>query len=144
MAILVAYSTGLRRGELLALRWENVDFERGTISVLHTLQQANGELKLKEPKTKSARRLVTISPTIIAALRRHKTEQSKRKLSLGAAYQDQGYVFPLDDGRPWPPDSFTTNFRALIKSLGLKGTFHDIRHTHATELLRTAWESTPR
>ena len=56
---------------------------------------------------------------------RHKTDQNKIKLALGPDYLDRGLVFPLEDGSPWPPDSFTTCFRSLRISLGLKPTFHD-------------------
>lgn len=98
--------------------------------------QANKKVASGRPKNKSGRRQVAISPTIVEALRRHKTDQNKMKLALGSEYQDHGLVFPLEDGSPWPPDSFTTCFRSLRISLGLKPTFHDIRHTHATELLR--------
>ena len=69
MPILVDYSTGLRRGELLGLKWDNVDLERGVLSIVQALKQANKEVYSGRPKNKSSRRQVAISPTIVEALR---------------------------------------------------------------------------
>jgi integrase len=88
------------------------------------------------PKTKSGQRQVAISPTIVEALRRHKVEQSNNKLALGQDYNDLDMVFPNEDGNFWKPGLFSNSFRNLRVSLELDGTFHDVRHTHATELLR--------
>ncbi len=63
-------------------------------------------------------------------------EQAEQKLSLGPAYQDHDLVFPEPDGRPWAPDRFTSAFAALVRRSGLTGLrLHDLRHTHATQLL---------
>jgi integrase len=133
--ILVDYSTGLRRGEVLGLRWKDVDLESGNLRIMQALKQTEEGLEFGPPKS-GVGRSVAISPTIVEALKKHRTEQSKQKLLLGEDYRDIGLVFCLEDGEMWPPDSFTTNFKSLRESLGLGGTFHDIRHTHATELLK--------
>jgi len=137
MPAMLAVATGLRRGELLALRWENVDFEAGTLRVVETLEQTNEGVRSKEPKTGKSRRTVAIGPTVVEELRRHRAEQAAARLVLGPAYHDHGLVFPREDGNLWPPDSFTTAFRAFARSVGFEGlSFHGLRHTHATHLLR--------
>jgi integrase len=81
---------------------------------------------------------VVALPTIaLDALRQHKARQAEAKLALGGAYRDHDLVSASDDGRPWPPDSFSAAFVALIRRVDVPTVrFHDLRHTHATQLLR--------
>jgi integrase len=126
----------LRRGELLALRWRALDLDRGILSVRETLEQTRDGLRFKQPKTAKSRRTVDLPTIAIAELRRHKTELAKSRLSLGPAFQDHDLVFPEPDGRPWAPDKFSSAFAALARRTGFSGfRFHDLRHTHATQLL---------
>jgi len=137
MPVMLALATGLRRGELLALRWENVDFEAGTLRVVETLEQTKQGVRPKEPKTGKSRRTVAIGPTVIEELRRHRAEQIAARLRLGPAFNDHALAFPKEDGNFWPPDSFTIAFRAFARSVGFERlSFHSLRHTHATHLLR--------
>ncbi|MHB8804604.1 MAG: tyrosine-type recombinase/integrase [Coriobacteriia bacterium] len=135
MPVLLAVLTGLRRGELLGLRWKDIDFERASLTVRRSLQQTSDGLYFKEPKTKGSKRTVALPANAVAALRSHKSLQAQVRLKLGPAYQDQGLVFADDLGNPWKPDSFTSNFRAASRRAGFHIRFHDLRHTHATMLL---------
>jgi integrase len=134
----VALLSGLRRGELLALRWEDVDFERGVIHVRRSLERLrSGELRFKEPKTAKSRRAVPIPSQALDGLRAHRVEQAKFKLALGGRYQDQGLVFPEHDGRPWDPDRFSSAFYYRVAASGLpKVSFHGLRHSFASIMLR--------
>jgi integrase len=80
-------STGCRRGELAALRWEDVDLERGELTVARSLETTKGTLTFREPKTKRSRRKVTLPAFAVEALLRHKAAQAEERLSLGAAYE---------------------------------------------------------
>jgi len=137
LPILVAVTTGLRRGELLALQWSDIDLKTGETSVQRTLEQTKEGLRFKEPKTQRASRTVALAAITVEALKRHKVQQAERRLQLGPVYEDHGLVFARDDGSPWPPDSFSTAFASLIRRSGLpRLRFHDLRHSHASQLLR--------
>ncbi len=135
--ILVAVTTGLRRGELLGLRWTDIVLDRGELIVRRSLQQTRDGLTYKEPKTARARRKVTLASLAVEALRQHKAVQAEERLRLGSVYQNNGLVFPRPDGQPWPPDAFTSTFAAFIRRSKLPQIrFHDLRHSHASQLLR--------
>ncbi len=128
-----------RRGELLALRWNDVDLSSGTIVVRRSLQETRDGLTFKPPKTAKGQRRVTLPAMTTEALRRHRAAQSEQRLALGDAWSrdPEDLVFPLADGRPWPPDSFSSAFKELVARCGMPTLrLHDLRHTHATQLLR--------
>ena len=133
-----ALFTGMRRSELLALRWQDVDLLLGQISVNHSLHQLHsGEIVIKQTKTAKGRRLIALSPSTIAALREHRTQQEELKKSLGATLADSDFVFCMPDGTPFLPDSITHAWRKLASRTGLKGIrLHDARHTHASLMLK--------
>jgi integrase len=133
----VGLATGLRRGELAALRWKDVDFDKGMIQVEQTLEQTKAGLRFKEPKTKRGRRQLTVPASIIAELRGHKRKQSEERLALGLGKDpDEGLVFRRPDGSPLPPDSLSSEWRKLVASLKLpKVSMHAWRHTHASQLI---------
>ena len=135
--VALAVSTGLRRGELLALRWQEIDLKKGQITVARSLEQTKDGLKFKTPKTNKSRRTVALAKTTIGLLKRRKAEQSALKLKLGGTYQDNDLVCARPDGTPWPPGSLSTTFAGHIRRHKLPlMRFHDLRHTHATQLLK--------
>jgi integrase len=135
--VLVAVTTGLRRGELLALQWRDLDLEAATLTVNRSLEQTKAGLAFKSPKTEKARRTITLAHVTVDALRRHHAQQLRTRLALGEEYNDQGLVFPRSDGQPWKPSLLTDAFWYVIRRSNLPiRRFHDLRHTHASQLLR--------
>lgn len=137
-AVLLAVTTGLRRGELLGLRWEDIDLQRGVLSVQQTVQRSRSAgLHIREPKTQRSRRLVTLPAMAVEVLRKHRLEQQKQRLFMGPEYRDHGLAFPRLDGRPMNPDALSKAFEVIVARAGLpRVRFHDLRHTHATMLLQ--------
>lgn len=135
LAVLVLLTTGLRRGELLGLHWSDVDLNRGTMSVRHSVEQTRDGIRLKAPKTARSRRMVLVPPVTVDALRRHKAEQGKHRLQLGEAYRNQDLVFAAPDGGLPNPYALTDSFRRLVQRLGIKAHLHTLRHCHATQML---------
>jgi integrase len=133
----VAIATGMRRGELTALRWNDVDLDAGKIRVERSLEQTNAGLAFKAPKTKAGRRTVSIPPSIVAELREHWLQQQEQRLALGLGRADRDdLAFARADGSPWPPDSLTTAWQKTIAALKLpKITLHSLRHTHVSQLI---------
>ena len=131
--------TGLRRGEALALRWKNIDFENGKLQVLESVHRLhNGEYQIKEPKTPHSRRSVSISESLKLLLLEYKCEQEKAFGDIGKSLSPDNFLFSrLDNGLPFDPDSLTKAFRLAIKKADLPYIrLHDLRHTHATLMLK--------
>jgi len=132
----VALCTGLRLGELLALKWEDVDMERGALTVRRTLQRVGGELVWGEPKSARARRTVPLPAPALAALREHRRRQLEERLALGEAWQETGLVFTSSIGTPLDPRGVQRLLQRLLQQAGLRHVrFHDLRHTAASFLL---------
>jgi len=135
----MAASTGVRRGELLALRWSEVDLESGSLRVTASLQRAGADLVFLPPKTDRGRRTVGIPPATVALLRRHRKNQLERRVLLGEAWQDFDLVIERGDGGPFPPDSLSRDWYRLVRRIGLPGLrLHDLRHAFATRLLEAS------
>jgi integrase len=145
-AIFMLFGTGLRRGELLGLRWKDVDLDESILHVRQTLgrvrihdaksHEQKTRLTFQEPKTDQSRRTIPIPLTCLTALRMHKAHQAEEKLSMGQAYQDRGLVFSRPDGRPIDPSELSRHFGRLLRRVGLPSIrLHDARHTYATLLL---------
>lgn len=132
--------TGVRRGELLGLKWEDVDFKNKTITINGTLYRRKGEgLKYKQ-KTKtdsSDNRVIPIPDTVIGVLKKEKALQDEMKKKFGNSYNSENFVFINDKGEPIDPDYLTRKFREIVKTLNVKQiNLHGLRHTAATLLMK--------
>ena len=128
--------TGCRRGEVLALRWKDVDWQASRVRIEHSVEQTKkGGLRFKSPKTKNSRRNVSISPWLLAELRAHRTRQQKRLLSVGVRQDDSSLVFARWDGSTRAPHWLTQKFALAMDDLGIDCTLHALRHTHVSQLI---------
>lgn len=132
-----ALYTGLRRSELLGLRWQDVDLDLATLSVVQTLHHVPKKgYVFREPKTKRSRRLVDLSPSLALLLREHRANQELERKLLESSITSDDLIFCCSDGNPLPPNSVTKAFKRIVKSMGISNIrFHDLRHTHATIML---------
>lgn len=136
LPVLLAIATGVRRGEVLALRWKDVDLRAGVVTIRQSLEQTKDGIRFKSPKTKRSARSIQLPAFAVAALKQHRSEQAAQRLRLGEAYQDLGLILTRPDGRPWNPGSFSAGFIDFARRHGFEGlTYHRLRHTHATLLL---------
>jgi len=134
--VLVAVTTGMRRGELLALRWSDIDPTAALLTVNQSLERIKGKFGFKSPKTKTSRRTITLPAITVQALRRHLKEQHEARLKLGLGRDPRGLVFARPDGQPMDADTLTKAFRRLVASAKVTPiTFHGLRHTHISHLL---------
>jgi integrase len=133
----LAIHTGLRQGELLGLKWEDVDLESGTVRVRRTLATTKSGPMLTAPKTKGSRRSVKLTQGASDALRSHLTRQLQEIDRVGSLWRENGLVFASETGEPLDRRYLTSRrFKVLLKSAGLPAIrFHDLRHTCATLLL---------
>jgi len=132
-AFRLALTTGLRRGELLALRWADVALDNGTLSVSRAYVRGMDGLAYGEPKTNAGRRVVDLDPETVSALRAHRRAQLEERLRWGPAYEDGDLLFARENGTPMDPDGLSGTFERRAAKLGLpRIRFHDMRHTHAT------------
>ena len=126
-------NTGMRRGEVLGVRWQDIDFDRRRLSIRQTIISIDYRVEIGEPKTARGRRSVALDSGTITALRAHRVKQNQLKLMLGEAWQDNDLVFCRDDGSPVHPDRFTQMFDKHVRDSGLpRIRLHDLRHTHAS------------
>ena len=132
----VALSMGLRQGEALGLRWEDLDLEMGYLRVEKQLQRQNGKFQLVEPKTNRSRRTIVMPPSITSTLRKHRVRQD-RELAFDKGWSNPfGLVFTTENGGPLDGTVVTHQFHRLLDQAGLpQRRFHDLRHSCATLLL---------
>lgn len=133
--VALAIATGLRRGELLALRWTDLDPAAGTLTVARSLARAAGRgYAIAEPKSRRARRTLTLPALARDALRRQREAQERERTAVGTAWQDRdGVIFTDPVGRSWHPETVTAAYRALVRQSGIGPLrLHDLRHTAAT------------
>ncbi len=133
-----AIYTGMRRSELLGIRWCDVDLDFATLSITQTLQQlSTGEFIFREPKTSHGRRLVSLPPALALLLREHRMKQEAEQFALGKLFKSSDLIFCHPNGLPLRPNSIARAFGSVAKRIGLlKARFHDLRHAHATIMLR--------
>jgi integrase len=133
----LAALTGMRRGEILGLRWGDLDLDAGWLAVRQTLVVVNNHPQVSEPKTARGRRRIALDPGSVAALRAHHKAQAVERLAAGPAWPSSDLVFTRRDGAPLHPEYFRRRFDRHISRAGLSRIrFHDLRHTHATLALQ--------
>src|SRR5438105_3502926 len=133
----VALRIGARQGELLALRWADVNFERGTITVMYNLQRVKGKLQLGSPKTGRSRRTVVMTPRLAAVLAAHRERQEQERLLATERWQAApDLVFRTTLGKPLDGSYVTAEFQKVVSAAGLpQMRFHDLRHSCAALML---------
>lgn len=132
----VALALGLRQGEALGLQWEYVDLEAGTIRARWGLTRVDGELVLRDVKSRAGRRTIKLPATLLAEMKAHRAAQNAERLAAGSHYDDQGFVFAKEDGRPTSPTTDWNQWKALLAAAGVSDRrLHDARHTAATLML---------
>ena len=138
MPVLLAASTGMRRGEVLGLRWKDVDLEAGLLRVAQVVELTKAGVALKEPKTERSRRTIALPARLVQELRAHRRDQAEARLKLGLGRDARDLVFPAWDWGIRNPSHFTKAFSREIATAKLpRVTFHGLRHTHITHLLRS-------
>ncbi len=131
----VAIALGMRRGEALGLRWEDVNLVEGTITMAMQLQRVAGKLRHDETKTDDSTRVVALPRPCVRALRRHRAQQATDRLGAGDLWTDSDLVFTTRKGTPIEPRNINRTFDALVKRAGVQRIrFHDLRHSCATLL----------
>jgi len=134
---LLAVTTGMRRGELFGLKWdENLDLDAGRYKISHSLDTHKGAPDRKAPKTKTSKRSGILLPEVVSALRHYRQRQRHEKLRQGPRWQENGYVFPTSKGTPQRAENvLRRSLKPLCKQAGLRPlTFTDLRHSCATTL----------
>lgn len=135
-------STGMRRGEMLALRWRDVNLDAAELQVCQSLEQTKEGLRFKAPKTTHGRRTISLPAFVVAELRSHKAAQLAQRLALGLGKPaDDALVFCRVDGEPFAPDSISDDWRRHVRTLKLpKVSLHALRHTHASQLIASGMD----
>lgn len=145
LPVLLALHTGMRAGEILGLRWQDVDFESGVLNVGNTLQVLKGEdgkgrLTMRPPKSAAGRRRVPLTRGTLEALKAQSAAQADHIASY-ADYRHSDLVVCREDGSPWHPSSFSADWIKAREAAGLSLRFHDLRHTHASLLVSSGANS---
>jgi integrase len=133
----LALRTGLRKGELLGLHWEDLDLDGGTATIHRSLQRTRSQgLTVLHTKTLASERRIALPTECISSLKIHQERQVEEEQAAGTGWTDSGLVFTTSTGRPLDPTNLTRRFRRLLHSAGLRAIrFHDLRHSTATLLL---------
>jgi integrase len=128
--------TGARRGEVLALRWQDLDLDKGVVRIERAVEQTKAGLRIKAPKTKAGKRSVTISPWLVAELRAHQARQQERRLKLGMGRAPKdSLVFARWDGGLRAPHWLSQKFAQAMSALAIDCKLHGLRHTHVSQLI---------
>jgi len=137
LPIMILICLGVRRGELLALTWNDVDFDTGLVSITKNYVSVKGERITKLPKTQSSIRKIESPKQLVKMLREAKIDYACRKLKLGSKFKDNNLIICQEDGSPYAPESFSKKFKDFLIKNNLKVIrLHDMRHTNATLMLR--------
>jgi integrase len=132
----LAARTGMRRGELVGIRWSDLDLNKASLSVRRALVVVEGKVREGDPKTRKSRRSIPLDAETVAALRSHRKAQAAERLAFAGAAADTGYVFTQEDGQPLHPDYVGRCFESASKRAGMtRIRLHDLRHTFASLML---------
>ena len=133
--LLVCY-VGFRRGELLALQWDHIDFNKGIIHIQSNRVVADSKVSTKAPKSAAGKRSITVGSSILSELKLARAQYNSNKLAMGAGFTDSGLVVCQLDGKPFRPESMTQKWERFVQKHGLKHIrFHDLRHSCATMMV---------
>lgn len=132
-------ATGMRRGELLGLKWADIDFNNKCLHINRALAKTNTHgAQFADTKTQKSRRMISLNSETMQVLKQHAQRQTEEKNIVEKLYQDQDMVFCREDGMPMHPDTFTHRFKKLLKKAGMIGfCVHDLRHSFATMALNS-------
>jgi integrase len=135
--VVVALATGMRRGELLALRWEDVDLDAAMVKVERSLEESDQGLRFKAPKTKHGRRAIPMPQMAVEVLRAYKLRQLEQRMTLGQGRPEpSALVFCTVEGEPLSPDDLSRDWWRLTITRPLpRVSFHSLRHSHASALI---------
>jgi integrase len=133
----MALATGMRRGELLALRWGDLDLSGATLIVKRSLEETRAGLRFKSPKTKHGHRTISLPLSLVSSLRTHRRHQLELRIALGQGRPGPtALVFSSPEGSPMSPDNLSRDWRRVTASRKLPSVrFHALRHTHASALI---------
>ena len=136
MVFYTALFTAMRLGELLGLRWCDVDLEMGYLSVVQSLYKRSGVCQVGEPKSRSSRRRISLPGFLIETLKQHRLGQEAQGILLGRPLEQTDLVFARLGNKPLDPGTVNHAFARVLRDAGLPHIrFHDLRHTHATLML---------
>jgi integrase len=133
--VILAMFTGLRRAELLALRWSHVDLDAKSIVVREAIEETRAGLRLKPPKSKAGKREIALPDIVVETLRDHRRRQLEQRLQLGLGKLPDALLFSRLDGSPESPWVLSKQWARAATALGLAVTFHALRHTHVSMLI---------
>ena len=129
-------STGIRRGEVLGLRWSDIDLDTGVMKVSRQLKREGGRLVVSDTKTARSRRALYLPAPMVASLRAHRARQAAEQLAPGEPWEDSGNVFTTTIGTPIDPRNFYREFKVICRKAGLgDGHPHELRHSAASLML---------
>jgi integrase len=142
-AFLLELTSGLRRGELLAIDWNNVDFAKGEIAIKQSLcrvryiDEGKTKLELTDVKTEASKRVIPLLKDVVMELKKLKAKQIEERLFFGQCYHNNNLVFCSEDGKPVDPRNFHRKHTSILKKAGIRHVrVHDLRHSFATILLQ--------